>query len=426
MPERIIGCFGMTELEHGSNVAGLLTTATLDKKTDEFIIHTPHLGATKWWIGGAASSATHCSVFAQLMVDGKRYGTKTFIVPIRDPKTFKTLPGILIGDIGKKMGRDGVDNGYLQFSFVRVPRDYMMMKYTQVSKSGEVTDTAAPQMAYGALISGRVGMVTDSAVIAKKGLTIAIRYGIVRRQFSAGKNDVETQILDYPIHQRRLMPLMAQAIAIGFASMTLQKKYEDVMESRAHLGPSQLDPASHAAEIKELHVMSAGLKAFSTWACLDMLEKCRQTCGGHGYSAYSTFPQLIADFAIQCTWEGDNTVLMLQSGRALVSYLEDVKKGKDVPAGVAYLKTASSRNKSDGSLSIKDIEAGFEKVTSGAVEDAYAEYSSFLKKGQNKEKALESCSNLRFVAARLHSITWVSLATNVASRVLLADSPPAF
>jgi acyl-CoA oxidase len=260
MPERIIGCFGMTELEHGSNVAGLLTTATLDKKTDEFIIHTPHLGATKWWIGGAASSATHCSVFAQLVVDGKKYGTKTFVVPIRNPKTFDTLPGILIGDIGKKMGRDGVDNGYLQFSYVRIPREYMMMRHTQVSKDGKVVDTAAPQAAYGALIGGRVGMVTDSAVISQKGLTIAIRYGIVRRQFSAGSSDVETQILDYPIHQRRLMPLLAQSIAFGFASKTLQAKYEHVMDHRAHLGPSELDPKNHAAEIKELHVMAAGLK----------------------------------------------------------------------------------------------------------------------------------------------------------------------
>jgi acyl-CoA oxidase len=40
------------ELAHGSNVAGLETTATLDERTDEFIVHTPHLGATKWWIGG--------------------------------------------------------------------------------------------------------------------------------------------------------------------------------------------------------------------------------------------------------------------------------------------------------------------------------------------------------------------------------------
>jgi acyl-CoA oxidase len=105
---------------------------------------------------------------------------------------------------------------------------------------------------------------------------------------------------------------------------------------------------------------------------------------------------------------GDNTVLMLQSGRALVSYLEDVKKSKSVPDGVSYLKTASSHSKSDNSLSLKDIEHGFEKVASVAVEDAFAEYSAFLKQGQNKEKALESCSNLRFVAGRLHTIAWVS------------------
>jgi alkylation response protein AidB-like acyl-CoA dehydrogenase len=42
----------LIELAHGSNVAGLETTATLDERTDEFVVHTPHLGATKWWIGG--------------------------------------------------------------------------------------------------------------------------------------------------------------------------------------------------------------------------------------------------------------------------------------------------------------------------------------------------------------------------------------
>jgi acyl-CoA oxidase len=55
----IIGCFAMTELGHGSNVACLETTATFDEASDEFIIHTPTLTATKWWIGGAAQSATH-------------------------------------------------------------------------------------------------------------------------------------------------------------------------------------------------------------------------------------------------------------------------------------------------------------------------------------------------------------------------------
>jgi hypothetical protein len=37
--------------EIGSNVQGLETTATYDKATQEFVIHTPVLTASKWWIG---------------------------------------------------------------------------------------------------------------------------------------------------------------------------------------------------------------------------------------------------------------------------------------------------------------------------------------------------------------------------------------
>ena len=32
------------------------------------------------------------------------------------------------------------DNGYIQFTYVRVPRAHMLMKHTQVSRDGEVTE----------------------------------------------------------------------------------------------------------------------------------------------------------------------------------------------------------------------------------------------------------------------------------------------
>jgi acyl-CoA oxidase len=64
-------CFGMTELGHGSHVRGIETRAVF-KPGDgadgdgQFDVHTPSVTATKWWIGGAAHTATHCTVYARL------------------------------------------------------------------------------------------------------------------------------------------------------------------------------------------------------------------------------------------------------------------------------------------------------------------------------------------------------------------------
>ena len=43
---------------------GLETTATFDKDSDEFIIHTPSITATKWWPGDMGRFANHAVVFA--------------------------------------------------------------------------------------------------------------------------------------------------------------------------------------------------------------------------------------------------------------------------------------------------------------------------------------------------------------------------
>ena len=47
-----MGCYAQTELGHGSNVAGIETTATLDSNSDEFVIHSPTVTSTKYWPGG--------------------------------------------------------------------------------------------------------------------------------------------------------------------------------------------------------------------------------------------------------------------------------------------------------------------------------------------------------------------------------------
>ena len=65
---KILGCYAQTELGHGTNVAGLETTATFDKSTDEFIIHTPSISATKWWPGEMGGFTNYALVYANVII----------------------------------------------------------------------------------------------------------------------------------------------------------------------------------------------------------------------------------------------------------------------------------------------------------------------------------------------------------------------
>jgi len=135
----LAGCFCMTELLHGSNVKGLQTTATYDPKTEEFVVHTPNKGAIKWWIGNAALSGQIGTVFARLIAQGKDHGVHAFLVPLRDLKTHELCPGVIIGDCGDKNGLHGVDNGFIAFNQVRIPRVNLLNRFADVLPDGTYT-----------------------------------------------------------------------------------------------------------------------------------------------------------------------------------------------------------------------------------------------------------------------------------------------
>lgn len=47
------------------------------------------------------------------------------------------MAGVKIGDCGKKIGCDNIDNGFIGFSNVRIPRDNLLDKLSEVTDKGE-------------------------------------------------------------------------------------------------------------------------------------------------------------------------------------------------------------------------------------------------------------------------------------------------
>ncbi|BBX24986.1 acyl-CoA dehydrogenase family protein [Mycolicibacterium alvei] len=315
------GCFAMTETGHGSDVQSLETTATYDPATQEFVIHSETPNARKDYIGGAAESARVAAVFAQLITpDGEGHGVHCFVVPIRDDEG-NDRPGVTTSDCHYKGGLPGVDNGRIVFDQVRIPRENLLNRYADVAPDGTYSSPIEnPGRRFftmlGTLIRGRVTVGGSAAAAARVALDIATRYALERRQFEAPDADSEVLIMDYLVHQRRLLPLIAKSYALQFAQNELVAKCHELQTSD--------DP--DAEEQRELEARAAGLKAVNTWHASRAIQEAREACGGAGYLAENRLIALRADTDVFTTFEGDNHVLtQLVAKELLTAYADDIK-----------------------------------------------------------------------------------------------------
>ncbi len=326
------GCFAMTETGHGSNVQELGTTATYEPEAGEFVVHTPEPEAQKDYIGNAARDGRLAAVFAQLIVGGENRGVHALLVPLRD-ESGNVLPGVEIEDCGPKLGLDGVDNGRIRFSRVRVPREALLDRYAQVSPEGVYTSPIEnPTRRFftmlGTLVQGRVSICGAGIGASKVALTMAVRHALERRQFGPPGGD-EAVLLDYRVHQRRLLPALATTYALHFAQDRLRGELHEVFTAEA--------PEDRAR--RELETLAAGVKALATWHATATIQECREACGGAGYLRANRFAALKADSDVFTTFEGDNTVLLQLVAKNLLTDYRD-QFGELDPLGTATFMAA--------------------------------------------------------------------------------------
>jgi len=309
----LMGCFAMTETGHGSNVQALGTVAAYDNEAKEFVITTPDDLSRKDYIGNAAAHASMAVVFAQLEINGSSEGVHAFVVPIRDEKG-NPLDGVRIEDDGPKIGLNGVDNGRIWFDGVRVPRTNLLNRYADVTEDGRyVSDIENKDRRFftmlGTLIQGRVCVGGAGITASKVALAVAIKYANQRRQFGSPETGEEELLLDYGMHQRRLLPLLAKTYALHFTQEQLLAELHNVLSTTE--APDR--------QRRALESLAAGTKALGTWHASTTIQECREACGGAGYLSANRFDALRADTDVFTTFEGDNHILLQLVAKGLLT-----------------------------------------------------------------------------------------------------------
>jgi butyryl-CoA dehydrogenase len=154
---KLIGCFGLTEPNAGSDPSGMETTAVVDG--DQWL-----LNGRKVWIsnGGVAALAI---VFAQTDKSKGHRGIGAFLVE-------RDTPGFSSRDMHGKLGLRSSNTGELILEDCRIPKDQML---------GKVGDGF--KVAMSALDNGRYSVAAGCVGICQGCVDASVRYAKDRKQF---------------------------------------------------------------------------------------------------------------------------------------------------------------------------------------------------------------------------------------------------
>ncbi|PNF16616.1 hypothetical protein B7P43_G06434 [Cryptotermes secundus] len=167
--------------------------------------------------------------------------------------------------------------------------------------------------AFGSLSAGRVTIIGICLSYLFSAVTIAVRYSAVRKQFGPEDGN-EFPVLEYQLQQSRLLPYVSAAFAIRIFTDYFNKVFGE-FTARTMMG----DKSDEMADLgMEIHALSSAGKPVAGWIARDAIQSCREACGGHGYLKAAGLGDLRNVNDANCTYEGENNVLLQQTSNWLL------------------------------------------------------------------------------------------------------------
>jgi len=337
----LLGCFALTEKLAGVQ-SGLIvqTKATYDPGTQTFTLSNvgPTEGAYKNWIsqGFVADKAV---VLADLSVGGERKGPHAFLMDMR--RDGKLEPGVSTGDMGIKTVGNDLDNAWIAYDNVKLPRSALLSRYAEVSPSGDYEQKVAGikpfEMIGQRLYTGRVA-------VAQAALSYRAKLFEDTKAYADAKpipNHVKGGPPSLPLSSiPQLRALFEEAEHRG------RQLDAFVGACEAKLSPLLVNGGTPSDDLAH-EIATAKVKAVEH--SIDLCWRLKQEVGSYALMGDAGFGSM--DFLQCCKFaEGDSRVLMLKMARdRLRRFAKDAKaQAPESPAEAAELKLCKSLAKSLG------------------------------------------------------------------------------
>jgi len=319
-----LGCFALTERFAGVQ-SGLVvqTEATWDDKNQQYIIHTPSPGAAKNWIS-QGFTADKAVVVANLSVDDKVVGPHAFLMDLR--KDGQLVDGVSVGDMGIKTTGNDLDNAWISFDNVRIPKDALLNAHADVNDAGEYTlksDGVPPFAMIGQrLYTGRVCVAQAALEYRRKLFEVANNY--------CSSKPVWSPFAPAPA-AGELGPVLSEVPQLKAIFEEGEKRGaemdEFVARCESELTKCLVDGRVPPMQLAEA-IAIAKVKAVET--SIDLCGRLKQDIGSFALMGDAGFVHL--DFLTCCKFaEGDSRILMQKMARDRMR-----RFGKDVASGVDH------------------------------------------------------------------------------------------
>jgi butyryl-CoA dehydrogenase len=257
----ILGCFGLTEPDTGSDAANLRTRAT---KTDSGW----SLSGQKMWIS-LGNHAELALIFAQTDPEKKHKGLAAFLVPT-------DTPGFTSAEIHGKLGLRSSDTAELSLDAVEVGEDAML---------GQVGDGF--KVAMTALEAGRYSVAAGCVGIMEGCVEASVNFAKERKQFGV------------PLARFQLVQEM-------ITEMILKRDAARMLVFRAGMLKDEGKPNTMETSVAKL---------FATESAVECANLAIQVHGGSGYVDDYPVERYLRDARVTTLYEGTSQIQKLIIGR---------------------------------------------------------------------------------------------------------------